>query len=75
MPAFARSASQFTPRNGLGLAVVAAVADLHDADIRFFDNTPTEFGTIPFSPVSYLTVSISLFAQRKIWGRFYPDPY
>lgn len=33
-------ASRSTPGNGLGLALVAAVVDLHGADIRLFDNSP-----------------------------------
>jgi signal transduction histidine kinase len=33
-------ASRSTPGNGLGLALVAAVADLHSAKIRLSDNSP-----------------------------------
>ena len=32
--------SRSTPGNGLGLALVAAITDLHGAEIRLFDNTP-----------------------------------
>ena len=33
-------ASRSTPGNGLGLALVAAVSDLHGAKIQLFDNPP-----------------------------------
>jgi signal transduction histidine kinase len=32
--------SRSTPGHGLGLALVAAIADLHDADVRVRDNSP-----------------------------------
>jgi signal transduction histidine kinase len=32
--------SRTTPGNGLGLALVKAIADLHDARIELADNTP-----------------------------------
>ncbi|EQD66488.1 ATP-binding region, ATPase-like domain protein [mine drainage metagenome] len=32
--------SRHTPGNGLGLALVRAVAELHDAELTLTDNTP-----------------------------------
>ena len=32
--------SRTTPGNGLGLAIVAAIAELHDAQVRLEDNNP-----------------------------------
>jgi len=46
--------SRYTPGNGLGLSLAAAVAHLHGADIALLDNAPGLVVELRFPPPSAL---------------------